>query len=157
MIDPLAPNAHRFAPLPQSKLDTWSRFGNWDDVYFPSLVGLEVEELRTDYARLRLPFRPEITQPAGVVHGGAIATLVDAVVVPAVGTGYDGPMSYVTVNMHIDYLGAVAGVDAVAEGWIERRGRSLVFCRAEVRTRPKGAVAATAALTFMVRPTVAAD
>ena len=36
-----------------------------------SMAGLErVEEIRQDYARLRLPYRPEYEQPAGVVHGG---------------------------------------------------------------------------------------
>jgi acyl-coenzyme A thioesterase PaaI-like protein len=39
-------------------------------------------------------------------------------------------------------MGAVIGEDVVAEGWITRRGRSTVFCRAEVRTARAGLVAA---------------
>jgi acyl-coenzyme A thioesterase PaaI-like protein len=39
----------------------------------------------------------------------------------------------------------------VAEGWIVRRGRSTVFCRAEVQTE-SGALAATGELVYTVRP-----
>jgi uncharacterized protein (TIGR00369 family) len=116
-------------------------------------VGLVVEEIRTDYARMRLPFRPELDQPAGVVHGGAIATLVDTVVVPAIGQAYEIGRVYLTIGMTISYLGAVVGEDAIAEGWVEQRGRSIVFASAEVRTAG-GTLAAQASLTYKVgRPT----
>ena len=85
-------HADRFPPLEGPVADRWAKFPRgWDRVYFPNLVGLELEEVRTDYARMRLPYRPELDQPAGVVHGGAIATLIDTVVVPAIGGHYDEP------------------------------------------------------------------
>lgn len=143
--------ADRFAPLPPDKLQLWSTFGRWEDqVYFPSLVGLTVEELRADYARMRLPFRPELNQPAGVVHGGAIATLIDTVVVPAVATHYDERPMMVTVSMNVQYLGAVNGEDAIGEGWVEQRGRSIVFCRAEVRGATSDRLCANATLVYKV-------
>jgi len=77
--------ASQFPPAADEIVAKWSRFGNWEREYFPTLVGLVVEEVRTDYCRMRLPFRIELEQPAGVVHGGAIATALDSVVVPAVG------------------------------------------------------------------------
>src|SRR6188472_2465093 len=109
------------APAPEEIRDRWKAFGTWDRPYFPTLVGLVLEEVRTDYARMRLPYRPELEQPAGVVHGGAIATLIDTVVVPAVGQAYDPGWGYFTIGMNIRYIGAVARQDAVAEGWIEQR------------------------------------
>ena len=144
-------HADRFAPLPDDVAARWSRFPNWDRTYFPNVVGLQVEELRTDYCRMRLPFRPELEQPAGVVHGGAIATLIDTVVVPPVGAAYPPGWVYLTLTMDIQYLGAVAGEDAIAEGWVVQRGRSIVFCRAEVATAG-GKVAATGTLTYKVGP-----
>ncbi|MFP5255356.1 MAG: PaaI family thioesterase [Acidimicrobiia bacterium] len=150
--EPTAPNAARFAPLEDAELlARWSKFPQgWDRTYFPNLVGLELEEVRTDYARLRLRFRPELEQPAGVVHGGAIATLIDTVVVPAVGQAYDAGTAFFTVQMDVRYLGSVVGQDAIAEGWIEKRGRSIVFCRAEVRV-PSGQLVADGTLTYTVR------
>jgi uncharacterized protein (TIGR00369 family) len=144
-----APNRERFAPLAPERARAWSNFPNFGRTYFPRFVGLVLEELRTDYARMRLPYRPELEQPAGVLHGGAIATLIDTVVVPAIGGGYDEPRMLLTVDMHVSYLGAVAGQDAVAEGWVEKRGRSMVFCRVEVRSAA-GELASTASLVYKV-------
>ena len=124
--------ADRHEPLPDEVLARWENFGRWPDrVLFPSLVGLQIEEMRTDYCRMRLPYRPELEQPFGVVHGGALATLADTVVVPAIGAAYGPDVQYVTVSMTINYLGAVVQSDAVAEGWVTRRGRTMAFCRAE--------------------------
>ena len=147
-------HADRFAPLDEETLNAWKPFLQWPDrTYFPQEVGLVVEEIRTDYARMRLPFRPELNQPAGVVHGGAIATLIDTVVVPAIGQAYEIGRVYLTIGMNISYLGAVVGEDAVAEGWVEQRGRSIVFSSAEVRTE-SGTLAAQASLTYKVgKPT----
>ena len=143
--------ADRFAPLPQETLDAWASFGRWDDrVFFPKVVGLEVEELRQDYARMRLPYRPELNQPAGVVHGGAIATLIDTVVVPAIGTAYADRPRMLTISMNVRYLGALVEEDGVAEGWVEQRGRSIVFCRAEVVGATSGKVVADGTLTYKV-------
>ena len=146
--------AERFAPLPPEKLQRWATFGAWpDSKYFSQVVGIVVEELRTDYARMRLPYRPELNQPAGVMHGGAIATLLDTVVIPAIGTGYDSRTPMVTVSMNVQYLGALREEDAVAEGWIEQRGRSMVFCRAEVTGATSGKACASATLVYKVSPT----
>jgi uncharacterized protein (TIGR00369 family) len=146
-----SPNrAERFAPLPAARAERWSRFGHWEKRYFPNVVGLELDEVRVDYARMRLPFRSELNQPAGVVHGGAIATLIDTVVVPAVGSAYDDFMDMLTLDLQIRFLGAAVGTDLVAEGWITRRGRTILFCQAEVRAVDTGAVVAEGWMTYKV-------
>jgi uncharacterized protein (TIGR00369 family) len=141
--------ADQFAELPPERLERWAGFAKWEEPYFPTLLGFEVEEIRQDYCRMRLPWRFELTQPAGVVHGGAIASLVDSVVVPAIGSHYDEAMSFVTVDMQIQYRGAVVQEDQVAEGWVTQRGRSIVFCEAEVRTG-SGKPVAKGMLTYRI-------
>ncbi|MCU1430680.1 MAG: hypothetical protein JWL83_4680 [Actinomycetia bacterium] len=141
--------ADQFEPLPAERLKRWAQFGHWDTVYFPQLLGLEVEEVRVDYARMRLAYRPEFQQPAGVVHGGVIATMLDTVVVPAIGGGYDDPREFFTIDMQVRFLAAIRAEDAIAEGWVVRRGRSILFCDAEVRTA-SGRLAATATLVYKV-------
>jgi len=86
-----------------------------------------------------------------VIHGGALATLVDTVVVPAIGGHYETVPMMLTLSMTINFLGAVRGEDAVAEGWVVRRGKSIVFCEAAVRAA-SGAPAATASLIYKVSP-----
>jgi uncharacterized protein (TIGR00369 family) len=141
--------ADQFDPLPAERALRWSKFGRWETVFFPQFLGLEVEELRTDYARMRLAYRPEFRQPAGVWHGGVIASMLDTVVVPAIGGAYDEPRQLFTIDMQLRYLAPIGEEDAVAEGWVVRRGRSIVYCDAEVQTA-SGAVAATATLVYKV-------
>jgi uncharacterized protein (TIGR00369 family) len=142
--------AHLHEPLPPERAAQWSRFGRWEQTYFPTFVGLELEEIRIDYGRMRLPYRPELQQPAGVVHGGAIATLIDTVVVPAIGSAYDQRPRMLTIDMQIRYLDAARETDLVAEGWVVKRGRSIVFCQTEVVADPDGAVVAEGWLTYRV-------
>ena len=148
----LAAEPERHPPLSAERLRTWEGFGQADGgagLYFPGYVGLRLEEVRLDYARMRLPHRREIDQPQGVVHGGALATLADTVVVPAIGSAYDDRRALLTIGMTIQYLDAVAGEDAIAEGWVEKRGRSTCFCRVEIRTA-SGVLAATASVVYKV-------
>jgi len=145
-------HADRHPPLPAERLRVWDRFGQGDGdapPFFPGYVGLRLEEVRLDYARMRLPHRRELDQPQGVVHGGAIATLADTVVVPAIGSAYDERRALLTLGMTIQYLDAIVGEDAVAEGWVEKRGRSTCFCRVEIRT-VAGVLAATASVVYKV-------
>lgn len=142
--------AHLYQPLPADRAARWARFGHWEDALFPNVVGLELEEVRVDYSRMRLPYRPELRQPAGMVHGGAIATLIDTVVVPAIGAAYPELPVMLTIDMQIRYLGAAREADLVAEGWVVKRGRSVVFSQAEVTSGPDGALVAEGWLTYRV-------
>ncbi len=143
--------ADQFEPLDPEAAERWAGYPHWDGVWFPTIVGIELEEVRDGYCRLRLPFRAELNQPAGIVHGGATAALIDTVVVPAVGVAYPEGWTYVTVQMNINYTGAVIEEDAIAEGWVTKRGRSLVFLEAEVLTA-SGKQCATSTLIYQVRP-----
>lgn len=145
----VAPNASRFEPLTAEQAARWADFPGTRDVYFPGFVGLRLEEVRRDYSRMRLPFRPELRQPGGVVHGGALATLVDTVVVPAIASAYPEPRPLLTISLTTQFLGSVKDEDAVAEGWVERRGRSVVFCRVELRSA-RGELSVTASVVYKV-------
>jgi uncharacterized protein (TIGR00369 family) len=142
--------AEQFPPLPPERYERWSRFGQWDTVWFPQFLGLKVEDVRQDYARMRLAYRPEFRQPANVWHGGVIASMIDTVVVPAVGGGYDEPRALFTIDIQLRYLAPLQpDEDAVAEGWVVQRGRQIVFCDAEVRSA-SGTLAATGSLVYKV-------
>jgi uncharacterized protein (TIGR00369 family) len=138
-----------FPPLPPDRYEAWMRFGKWDTVWYPQFLGLEVEDVRRDYARMRLPYRPEFRQPARVWHGGVIASMIDTVVVPAVGSAYDEPRQLFTIDMQIRYLEPIGEEDAVAEGWVVKRGRQIVYCDAQVRSA-SGTLAATGTLVYKV-------
>lgn len=148
-----AVNAARFAELDDEKAQRWTTFFNEPErPFFPSFVGLVCEEVRVDYARMRLPYRPELNQPAGVVHGGALATLVDTVVVPAIAQGYDEIPAMFTVHLGLNFISALVAVDAVAEGWVVRRGYRTLFLAVEVRNATTGELCVTGDLVYQVKP-----
>jgi uncharacterized protein (TIGR00369 family) len=146
------PNAERYPVLPADASTPWTeRFLRPDRVFFPTHVGLVLEDVRAGYSRLRLPVRPEVAQAAGVVHGGALATLIDTAAVPAVATSYARQPELLTISLSVNYLGAVLGQDAIAEAWVEQAGGSMAFVRAEVRGADDAALAAVASLVFRVK------
>lgn len=128
--------AEEFDLLSPSAAKRWAGFLHEEGErrWFPNLLGIEVEELRRDYARLRLPWRHDLNEPSGLMHAGVIATLIDTTVVPAIGTAYQDDRPFSTIEMAVRYLQPVRQEDLVAEGWVTRRGKRVVFCEVEVCT-----------------------
>ena len=142
--------AEQHERLPAEAEARWLRFGRSNTLRFPELLGFVVEDVRVDYCRMRLPYRAELLQAQGIVHGGAIASLLDSVLVPAVG-GVLGPsVRYATVDFHVQFIGSLTDEDAVAEGWVTRRGRSVVFCESEAFGATSGRRIAKSVLTYNV-------
>ncbi len=67
------------------------------------------------------------------MHGGAIASLLDSVLVPAIGSSLPEGSRYATVDLHVQFMEGVIDSDVVAEGWVVRRGRRVVFGQAEAQ------------------------
>ncbi len=113
---------------------------------FVRLLGIELVEVGTDRAVVRLPFRPELTTIADVVHGGALASLIDMAAVSAAWADDAEPESVegATVSLNVSYVAAARGQELTAIGTVSKRGRSLVFVDVRV-TEPDGRLVATGA------------
>ncbi len=139
-------------PLDAEARARWQRYGQSEQTIYPRLLGFEIEDVRVDYCRMRMPFKPELLQAAGMVHGGAIASLLDTVVVPAVGATLPKGAAYSTVDMHIQFVRPIPGgdraEDAVAEGWVVKRGRTTAFCESEAYGASSGKLLAKSVLTY---------
>ncbi|MBI3247230.1 MAG: PaaI family thioesterase [Deltaproteobacteria bacterium] len=100
---------------------------------FSALLGLQVEEARVDFCRLRMPFRPDLRTTAEVVHGGAIASLIDTAAVVAVWSNVDADTTRgATASLTVNYLAASGREDLIANAQVIRRGRSVVFVDVDV-------------------------
>jgi acyl-CoA thioesterase len=98
-------------------------------------MGLRFEEIRLGYARVRLPNRPELLQGGGVVHGGAIASAIDSVVIGAVFSLFaERPRRLATIDLYVHFLDAVVDEDVIAEARVRRRGKSIVFVEIDALT-----------------------
>jgi uncharacterized protein (TIGR00369 family) len=106
-------------------------------------LGIELAEIEPDRAVLRMPYRPELATAGDVVHGGAIAALLDTASMAAAWSDDAEPeaLAGATVSMSVDYVAAARGVDLTATAVAVRRGRSLCFCEVEV-SEPGGGVIA---------------
>lgn len=92
-------------------------------------LGIELVELAPDRAELVLPFDPRLATVADIVHGGAIASLIDTAGMAATWSDEAEPesLSGSTVSMNVDYVAAARGRDLRATARVVRRGRRLCF------------------------------
>jgi len=106
-------------------------------------LGIRLDELRPDGATLTLPFLPNLATLGTVVHGGAIASLLDTAAMAAAWSGAEAPanMRGTTVGLTVSYLAPANGEDLQATASVLRRGRSLVYVEVEVRGATAGLVA----------------
>lgn len=83
-----------------------------------------LDELDLDYAVVKLPYREEITNGSGTVHGGVLAALADTAVAFALSTNFDGKMGFATSDMTIHFLRRARG-DVWARARIVKKGRRV--------------------------------
>ena len=105
---------------------------------FAKELGIELVDLRPDHAELRLPWAPRLATVGDVVHGGAIAALLDTAGMAAAWSDDAEPDKPAgsTVAMNVNYAAAAVASDLTAHASVVRRGRSLCFC--EVRVSDAG-------------------
>ncbi len=101
------------------------------------LLGIELVDAERGSVTLRLPMRHELaTRRADVMHGGALASLIDAAAGAVVATLHDPAdetwAGHATTDLNVSYLRAVRG-EATAQGRVLRAGRTAVFVSVEVR------------------------
>ena len=100
---------------------------------FIKFVGIKAPQLGRCYARFLLPFRPELANSIGLLQGGVIAALADEAVAFALYSLVAEGETFNTVEMKINFLGAVKEGDVTAEAHIAKRGRTISLGEFEVR------------------------
>jgi uncharacterized protein (TIGR00369 family) len=107
-------------------------------------LGMRLESIGSDEATLVLLFWPELATMDDVVHGGAIATLIDTAGMAATWADDAEPESLQgsTVTLNVNYTAAARGQELKARAVVVRRGRNVVFSEVKV-TEPSGRLVAT--------------
>jgi uncharacterized protein (TIGR00369 family) len=118
-------------------------------------LGIEVDAAGEGWIKLRVPIHDELRNGAGApVHGGVLATVVDAAVGGALGTygsAAAGGVDQATLDLNVTYIAAARGDAIFAEGRIIRRGRSVAFGETRV-TDASGTLVAVGRATYMIIP-----
>lgn len=119
---------------------------------FANALGAEMELVEPGRVRMRLPYSERLigNPDTGVVHGGAITAFLDQSCGMAVGSALDGPRSFATLDLRIDYMKpAKPGENIVFEGECIKLTREIAFARARAFEEKSEAAIAIATATFM--------
>lgn len=120
-------------------------------VPYAKFLGLELGQMRPGEANLHLQVRDELKQNQGVVHGGAVASLIDTAAAFAVVTQLELHERVTTTDMTIHYLRPITEGRLTATARIVRGGRRLFVLSVEVRDE-KQILVATAVTGYLKLP-----
>ncbi len=118
-----------------------------DTVPFAKLLGIQLESVVSGHAVLVLPIREELKQNNAIVHGGAIASLIDSAMAFAIIPLLTENERTTTVDLTIHYLRPLVEGVAKASARVVRAGRRIVVVSAEVLDDQER-LAATAMSTY---------
>ena len=108
-----------------------------DEIAYWRTLGITVESAEVGKVRLRLAMRDALgTRRPDVMHGGAIASLIDAAAGAATSTlrrpDDETWSGQATTDLNATFLNAATG-DVIAEGRVLRSSRAFSFVSVEVR------------------------
>jgi len=118
--------------------------------YF-SLLSMEIKDLQWGISLLEVQLEEKHLQPFGMVHGGVIASVVDAAAFWAVFPQVEKGKGLTTVETKINYLAPAQKGKLLAQGRCIKMGRSLALGEAQVKDA-KGILVAHGTATMMVVP-----
>jgi acyl-CoA thioesterase len=105
---------------------------------FFQLIGLEVMDVGPGWSKTRLSHRPDLAQPAGIMHGGIISSLIDTGIAHALmmtdrltELRREGG-ALVSVDLRVKFIRPVSQGTIVCEAKIVRLGRQIVHAEALV-------------------------
>ena len=135
----------------QSAVDLEVLKNNANQIPMYKLIGMQVVEARPGYSRFRLPFRQELTQPMGVMHGGALAAVADSAVAIALWGLVGMDKIFTTIEMKMNFIGAVGSGEVIAEGNIVHCGRTTAIGEVTMKNQD-GRLVGKCLATYMIMP-----
>lgn len=115
---------------------------------FTALVGADLPTADGGEARLEVEVDERHLNPAGTVHGGMLATLVDMTMGAAVRSAAEGEAP-ATSQLSVTYLRPGKPGMLVATATVRKRGESLTVCEADVTQDGKSLVHALATFALI--------
>lgn len=115
---------------------------------FWEFLGIEIVQMGEGYAKLSMPFNEKITQPYGLVHGGALFTLADSAAAIAIVRIVEPGTRFVTVEMKINFLSSVNEGLMEARANVLKRGKRIIPIDVDVMN--DGRLVAKAISTYII-------
>jgi 1,4-dihydroxy-2-naphthoyl-CoA hydrolase len=120
--------------------------------HYDALLGTEWIGDDPDGARARIPMRDDLRQPAGLMHGGAMSSLVESVCSRATALAvHDEGMAAMGQSISVNFIRPLTEGHAEVTARARHRGRTTWVWDAEVRDA-EGRLCALAQMTIAIRP-----
>ena len=139
-----------FAPLEPAARQAFIDGFNADTTYFPGHCGFRVVDVRRGYARLEAENRAALSNPTGIMHGGASFGMADTAVAVALLALYGTGNALLTIEMRINYLEPIFPGVVTAEAYVLRHSRRSAYAEVDIWSADK--LAARASTTYMIKP-----
>jgi len=94
-------------------------------------IGAELVTIEPGYCEIHLPYRRELTQQHGYIHGGVLATIIDSAAGYAAFSLMPAESSILTVEYKLNILRPGEGERMIARGRVLKSGRSLSVVNAD--------------------------
>lgn len=114
---------------------------------FAKLMGMRLVEMRHNEAVIQINMRDDLRQPAGVLHGGVTATLIDTAMAFAVITRLAEGERASTIDLTVHYLRPHTEGALTCTGKVVRAGKRIFTVSADV-VNEEGKMIATAISTY---------
>jgi uncharacterized protein (TIGR00369 family) len=96
-----------------------------------ALIGASLTAVEPGFVEIRLPFRDELTQQHGALHGGVVGMIVDAACAFAAATLFPPGATGSSVEYKVNFLAPARGETVIARGWVVRPGRTVTVAIGE--------------------------
>ena len=97
-----------------------------------ALIGATMPVIEAGYTEIHLPYKPEVTQQHGYIHGGVVGMIADSAAGYAANTLTSAETGVLTVEYKLNLLAPADGETLIARGQVVRPGRTLIVTKAEV-------------------------
>ncbi len=115
---------------------------------FAQLMGMRLVDMRHNEAVIKIDMRDDLRQPAGLLHGGVTATLIDTAMAFAVITRLAEGERASTIDLTVHYLRPHTTGTITSTGKVMRAGKRIFTVSADV-VNEEGKLIATAISTYM--------
>jgi acyl-CoA thioesterase len=139
------------SPTPELSTEELARLKEtFARVPYVGLLGLEFVRAGRGAATFALDVREELTRMGGILHGGAVVSLLDTAAAFAVHTVIEPEGRTVTVDLTVHFLRPASGGRIEAHARVLRRGRRVCILSVEARDS-SAEIIATATMTYFIQ------
>ncbi len=137
----------------KTPIDVGKAIRTWDKqkANFVQTLDLHLEHVEHGKATMRMPYRPQVANGTGAVHGGAIVSLCDTCFYVALASLYGHDQPTATASLTCSFLRpALPPHDLLAHATVLKAGRRIVY--GEVNVYSGDTLVAHAILSFLNSP-----